>query len=175
MPTRAPAKCESLLLLIVATANIALKVFLDWILPAVWMVAGVSGNAYIIRSEFRSLTTDLKEGFADLSRVLKEVDKDLKEMEKIPIEVRKGLKKREADPKELGAGIEKFEAGVNGLSTGTGTVTNTLEDSMPACVKDARAVENRNMALGLVRLSRAMYLRSKQEAEHTATQKDAEC
>ena len=99
------------------------------------MVAGVSENAFIVCSEFRSLRTDLK---------------------------------------ELGAGMEKFEAGLNELSTRIGTFTRTLEDSMPACVKDACAVEE-NRHLGLVRLSRAMYLLSKQEVEHTAIQEDAEC
>ena len=86
-------------------------------------MAGVSGNVFIIRREFRSLNTDLK---------------------------------------ELGASMKEFTAGAT---------TRRLEDNMPACVGHAGAVDHEHW--GLVRLSKAMHLLSKQEAEHSTAPSDA--
>lgn len=48
-----------------------------------------------------------------------------------------------------------------------------MEARVPAYMKDASPMENEH--LGLIRLTRAMGSLSKQEVEHTTTQKDAGC
>ena len=115
-----------------ATADIVPQVFVTYIYPALLTMVGVGGNAFIIRSEFRSLRTDLK---------------------------------------ELRASTEEFATVWEEPGAAVGATTRRLEDNMPACVGNASAVQNEYY--GLIRLSRAMHLRSKQEAEHSTTPSNA--
>ena len=140
MATRVSYKSESPLSLQVATADIVPQVFVQYIYPALLTMVGVSGNAFIIRSEFRSLRTDLKE--------------------------------LGASTEAFAAVREELAASVDELRAAIGATTRRLEDNTPACVGNASAVENEHW--GLVRLSGAMHLLSKQEAERSTTPSVAE-
>ena len=133
MATRFPSDCESLLSLKVAAADITRQVFIHYIYPAIWTMVGISGNAFIIRSEFRSLGADVKE----LGTHLEESGTLLEEFGTHLEEFRADLSQ------ELNKMEEDLNADIKELKTDIGKYRSTLEESIPAGMKDACAVVNR--------------------------------